>query len=563
VPALGQVPAINDHYQEWLERRALTDDQRDRLLADTAALTEPPTLAIVVPLACEAVMDALPLVESVREQVYPRWRLVLVVTPETASDVRVWAKDLSLADPRIVQVRTPAPTDFGEMADAGIAACDEAWLAVLAPGDRLEPDALAVAALHLGQHPQTDLLYADEDKLDPVSGFRWDPFFKPDWSPDLQLSMDYFGSLVFVRRSLLDRVGGVGAGTPGAEIYDLGLRMAETTERIGHLPKVVLSRASDLDRVARHAREDVPAMAAVRAAVARRRLDATVEAGLQESTWRVRYALREKPGVTVVLPTGGKLQFLRPCLDDLLHKTTYPNLHILILDNSDGDEVASLVATLEKRHPNVRRVPVELKPFNFSALINRGLDHVDTPYLLLLNDDVTVVTPDWIEAMMEHAQRPEVGVVGAKLLYPDGTLQHAGVVLGIYDGTAHLFKLYPGDDPGYFGLPNVVRDYLAVTFACALMRTETLTGIGGLDEEHLPIAFNDVDCCLRVVESGKRVVYTPYATLVHHESVTKTVFAEPSEIGRLRARWGRFIEHDPFYNPNLTRKAEDASLRMD
>jgi GT2 family glycosyltransferase len=225
------------------------------------------------------------------------------------------------------------------------------------------------------------------------------------------------------------------------------------------------------------------------------------------------------------------MQFLRPCLDDLLHKTTYPNLQILILDNSEGDEVAELVAELAEQHPRIRRVPVELQPFNFSALINRGASYVETPYVLLLNDDVTIVTPDWIEAMMEHAQRREVGVVGAKLLYPDGTLQHAGVVLGIYQGTAHVFKLYPGDDPGYFGLPNVVRNYLAVTFACALMRTELVGELGGLDEEHLPIAFNDVDFCLRVIESADASSTPPRRSLPPRIGHEEGFWPNPRRLG--------------------------------
>jgi GT2 family glycosyltransferase len=562
-PALGQVPVINDRYQEWLDRTALTEQQREQLTSKIDAQADSPTLGIVVPLVCDSVRVASVLVDSVRGQIYPTWRLVLVVPLDAPGDLRVWAKDLAVADHRITTVRTAAELSLGGLADAGIDACDAGWLAVIAPGDRLEPQALALAALHLGEHPETDLLYSDEDKQDTASGFRWDPFFKPDWSPDLILSIDYLGPLTFIRRSLLKQVGGLTAAPPGAEAYDLALRATEVTEAIAHLPHVLVSRASDLEYPPDWGVEDEPARAAVRAALKRRNVDATVEPGLQPSSKRVRYALRDTPPVTVLLPTGGKMQFLRPCLDDLLHKTTYPNLQILILDNSEGDEVAELVAELAEQHPRIRRVPVELQPFNFSALINRGASYVETPYVLLLNDDVTIVTPDWIEAMMEHAQRREVGVVGAKLLYPDGTLQHAGVVLGIYQGTAHVFKLYPGDDPGYFGLPNVVRNYLAVTFACALMRTELVGELGGLDEEHLPIAFNDVDFCLRVIESGRRVVYTPHAVLFHHESVTKKVFGQPKEIGRLRSRWGRFIEHDPFYNPNLTLQSEDASLRMD
>ncbi|MFM9105947.1 MAG: glycosyltransferase family 2 protein, partial [Chloroflexota bacterium] len=302
---------------------------------------------------------------------------------------------------------------------------------------------------------------------------------------------------------------------------------------------------------------------ALRRAMERRRLPATVEPGNQPGLWRVRHAIEGNPGVTIVMPSGGKMQFLRPCMDDLINRTTYPNLHILILDNSTGGEVASLVDELLPAFPNLVRVPVDLQPFNFSALINKAIPHIRTEYALLLNDDITVITPGWIEAMLEYAQLPEIGVVGAKLLYPDGTIQHAGVTLGPYDGTGHAFKFFRGDAPGYFGLPDAVCNYLGVTFACALMKTDLLRTLGGLDEDNLPIAFNDVDFCLRAYEAGYRNVYTPHAALVHHESVTKKVIAKPSEIGRLRNRWGRFIERDPYYNRNLTRKGEDGGLRMD
>ncbi|HET7092558.1 MAG TPA: glycosyltransferase, partial [Thermomicrobiales bacterium] len=331
-----------------------------------------------------------------------------------------------------------------------------------------------------------------------------------------------------------------------------------------HVPKLLLSRRTvltpeppELDAAAVAAQR-----AALESAIARRGIDATVEAGISPGRWRVRYGLAATPGVTIVMPSGGKMQYLRPCLDDLIDRTTYPNLHILVLDNSDSFEVAALCDELALRFPRLRREPVELTPFNFSALINRALPFVETPYVILLNDDITVVTPDWVEAMLEHAQRPEVGIVGPKLLYPDGTLQHVGVVLGPFDGTVHAFKQFPGDTKGWFGLPNVIRNYSAVTFACAMMRTSLFQEVGGLDEENLPIAFNDVDFCLRVIEAGYRVVYTPHAVLYHHESVTKKAITNPSEVARLRSRWGHVIAHDPYYSPNLTRLGEDCSLNF-
>jgi GT2 family glycosyltransferase len=204
-----------------------------------------------------------------------------------------------------------------------------------------------------------------------------------------------------------------------------------------------------------------------------------------------------------------------------------------------------------------------LEPFNYSALVNSAIPHVTTALILMLNDDVTVIDPGWLHALVEHAQRPEVGIVGAKLLYPDNTIQHAGVVLGPFGGSVHVFKRLPGDEPGFFDLPNVVRNVSAVTFACAVIDRNVFEVIGDLDEVNLPVAFNDTDFCLRARAAGYEVLYTPHATLHHHESVTKVVIAHPREIEFLRERWGHVIEHDPYYNPNLTRKGEGTGLDME
>lgn len=550
LPPSGEVPAINEQYDAWLERQALSPARVAALATDLVRLPAPPAFGIVVPVPPGE--DAAIVVAGLRDQVYGNWRLYLVTDAAAPEDSRRRLADLAASDQRITLVE--ATGTWGTLAAAG-AAAREPWLAVLPASVRLTPDALAEAALAIGRDPDAAVLYADDDRIDPATGKRFDPFFKPDWSPDLHLALDYLGPFVLYRRDALDAAR-LAEAPVAAERYDLALRATERTSAIRHLPRVLATL---------HATPapDPAARQAVAAALARRGLAADVEAGIRPDLRRVRYPIADAPAVTILMPSGGKLRFLRPCLDDLLHKTDYPNLRILIVDNSDGDDVGNLVADRSRAHPNLRRERVDLKPFNFSALINRGLAFVTTPYVLLLNDDVTVVNPDWLTAMMEHAQRPEVGVVGAKLLFPDGTIQHAGVVLGPYQGTGHLFKLYPGDDPGWFGLPDATREYSAVTFACALLRTEVLREVGGLDEANLPIAFNDVDTCLRIGERGYRVVYTPHAQLVHHESVTKTVVAEPREIGLLRSRWGHVIEHDPFYNPNLTRKGEDASLRWE
>jgi GT2 family glycosyltransferase len=308
--------------------------------------------------------------------------------------------------------------------------------------------------------------------------------------------------------------------------------------------------------------DESSACRAIAESLARREVEATVEPDSTPGRWRVRYALHDQPEVTLVVPTGGKLRFLRPGLESLSRQTTYPNIQFLVIDNSSGDEVAALCAELAATGVAIQREPLPLQPFNFSALINHAIRMVDSPYLVLLNDDMTVITPDWIEAMLEHAQQPGVGAVGCKLLYPDDTIQHAGVVFGPHEGAVHPFRHFPDTHPGYFGIHQVVRNVSAVTFACAMLRRSIFDEVGLLDEVDFRVAFNDADFCLRILDRGYRIVYTPHAVLRHYESATKKTIADPGEVAALRERWSAFIRHDPFYNPNLTRAGENYGLDL-
>ncbi|MDP9364573.1 MAG: glycosyltransferase family 2 protein [Chloroflexota bacterium] len=563
--SIGEVPQINAQYPEWLRRRTPTATDLTGARDAAAALAHQPTIGLTAPVAAEPMDGLARLVDDLRDQVYEAWQLRLVTDPAASQEFRARLDELAESDPRIsvvVAAESGPATAFAE----GMGASAGDYVGWLRGDESFPPLALLDVARLLNEHPDLDVVYGDEDKLDEERRLRWDPFFKPDWSPDLLLSTNYLGSFVLYRRSLLQQIGGLRPGFDGAEAYDLALRATERTERIGHVSSIVVSHrlASTADGVDRPEEAAAAERRAIEAALERRRIAASVEPGAVPHRWRVRYELSDTPPVTIVMPTGGKMHFLRPCLESLLERSSYRNLRFLLIDNSNDDEVAGLVDAVAAARPDlsIRRVPLALKPFNFSAIINHAIPLVETPYLVLLNDDVTVITPDWVEAMLEHAQRPEVGVVGAKLLYPDDTIQHAGVILGPYQGTGHAFKQFAGDYAGYFGLPNVVRNYSAVTFACAMLRRDVFDEVGLLDAENLPIAFNDLDMCLRVRERGYSVVYTPHAVLHHHESVTKTVIADPREIGHLRTRWSHVIERDPFYNPNLTRRAEDFSLDM-
>ena len=296
------------------------------------------------------------------------------------------------------------------------------------------PHALFEVVRALNEAPGTDLIYSDEDKTDDTGEERWDPFFKPDWSPDLLLSNNYICHFGVYRRSLIEAIGGFRSEYDWSQDYDLVLRFTERTDRIVHLPSILYSWRAIPGSTARDmmAKPDAvdAAQRAVDDALRRRGVAGRVEPGYSLGQWRVRYDLRDQPAVTVVIPAGGNMKCLQPCLESVLERSTYPNLHVLVTDDSDGTAVADLCRALGRRHPRLRYRRFRLKPFNYSAINNSAVSVVDTPYVVLLNDDVTVISPDWIEAMLEHAQRPEVGIVGALLLYPDRSLQHAGVIMG-------------------------------------------------------------------------------------------------------------------------------------
>jgi O-antigen biosynthesis protein len=374
------------------------------------------------------------------------------------------------------------------------------------PGDELSPDALYLFAR--AARDGADLVYCDEDALDG-RGLRTDPWFKPGWSPDLLAVRDYIGRAMAFRREL-----------GGGAARDLAAR----AHSIVHVPRVLYHRRGPRD----------------------------------EPAQRVRYVVPPGWHVDILVPSRNPAVLAR-CLESVQARTACRAYSLTVIDNSDGKEVAALAQRFGARYVDWRG-----RPFNYSAMNNAAAAASEAPALLFLNDDTTVIEPGWLEAMAEHAARPEVGAVGAKLLYPDGRIQHAGVAIGIFGVCGHLFKGGPGDGPTYQGLGETVRNVSAVTGACLMTRAEVFRDAGGFDEERFPVAYNDIDLCLRILSGGRRVLYTPHAVLHHHEAYSKPWRQRAPSLAEIRAfqtRWTDYIRHDPFYNPNLTRADESCGLR--
>ena len=499
--------------------------------------------------------------DSMLSQVYPHWELCICGDPHAREILDRYRR----LDERIKVAYPEGETSASGLLGTSLSLSRGEFIGLMEGGDELAPDALFEVVRLLQEHPEADLTYSDVDEIDE-EGNRSDPHFKPDWSPDLLLSGNYISHLSVYRRSLLEEIGGFREGFDGCQDYDLVLRATERTGEIHHIPRVLYHRrrraeapaSSDENRVRESARR------ALSDALERRGFEGSVEDGRLPDRFRVRFEIRGEPRVSIIIPTRDNVSYLSRCLESLERLTTYRNYELLIIDNN-----SRYAETMEYLHSLPHRVIPFREPFNYSRINNFAVSHAAGEYVLLLNDDTEVISGGWLEAMLEHAQRPAVGAVGARLLYPDGRVQHAWVIVGVGSpwepGVAmHSHHFYSSDSPGYAGTLMTTANYSAVTAACMLLRKSVFEEVGGLQEENLPIQFNDVDLCLRIRERGYFVVYTPYAELCHHESVTRGHFSgDRTENLYMREHWGEVMDRDPYYNLNFSRGYGDFNLRAD
>lgn len=521
-----------------------------------------PTVSLVVPVYETPEPILRECIESVRAQVYPHWELCLADDGSRSPHVATVLEAYARADARIRVTRLPANGGIARATNAAVAMATGEFVGFLDHDDVLAPHALGEMALRLGQTPDVDLLYSDEDRLD-TQGRRCNPFFKPDWSPDLLRSVNYLCHFVVVRRSLLTDVGGLREGFEGSQDYELLLRLTEHTARIAHVPGILYHwRASGLSLSQDPRKLQAASAAGVKALsehLARREERAEVEE-VAPTHYRVRYPVRGQPLVSIIVPFKDKPELLR-MLTRSLEKTRYTHYELLLVsNNSVKPETFALLEGLTDSR--IRKLTWDF-PFNYPAINNFAAKHARGELLLFLNNDMEIIDPGWLDELVGQAQRPEVGAVGAKLLFPDGSIQHAGVVVGITGFAGHPFWRLPDTRHWTpFGHADWTRNYLSVTSACVMLRRDVFESLGGYDERFI-VCGSDVDLGLRVVERGLRVVYTPHARLVHHESASRRMDGLPEN-----DFWRSFVAYrpwlrggDPFYNPNLTLQSTDAGLR--
>lgn len=562
-------------YAAWRRQRELTDADRARLRDEANAIIDPPLISILMPVYNTPEVYLKRALESVVRQTYPHWELCIVDDASKAKHVEKMLKKYVAADSRIKLIRRTKNGGISAASNDALEIARGDFSALFDHDDELAEHALSSVARAIVAHPEADMLYSDEDKLE-MDDRHADPFFKPDWAPDYFLTCMYTCHLGVYRTALARQLGGFRTEFDTAQDYDLALRVVAHIQneerakngagsgesaRIRHIADVLYhwrklpgSTATD------HTAKPKAALTAIRAAqsyLERVQRPGVVEQGPSPGLQRVRYQIQGQPKVSIVIPSAGRsttirgetTTFIGHCVRSIRRKSTWNNYEILVVDNDD------MPRELQQELDDLGVVRISFTaPFNLSAKINLGALKADGEFLVLLNDDIEVISSDWIECMLEHAQWPEVGAVGAKLLFPDGRIQHAGVTL-LEGKPYHHFYRWPGHEPGYFGSHILTRNYSAVTGACIMVRTELYQEIGGFDEK-FPLNFNDIDFCLKLREHGLRIVYTPYAQLFHFESVSKTG-CYPEEIEAFTRRWGEKYYTDPYYNPHLATDAID------
>jgi glycosyltransferase involved in cell wall biosynthesis len=534
-----------------------------------------PTISIVVPVYNPDRAFLAAAIESVLAQIYPHWELCLADDQSSQPHVREVLEHYQAQDSRIKVVFREENGHISRASNSALELATGDFVALLDHDDAIAPQALYEVVSYLNAHPNTDMIYTDEDKIDEGDR-RFDPFFKPDWCPDSFLSRMYTCHFGVYRRAIVEQIGGFRVGFEGAQDYDFVLRFTEQIEqagRIAHLPQILYHWRSHAQSTAQNLDSKDYAADAARSAIAEA-LDRRNEPGQVlpsgSGHWIIRYEIVKPGRVTVIIPTRDLADVLDTCLRSIFTLTTYENYEVLIVDNGSVEaKTRELFDRWSAKEPDRFRVIAYDAPFNYSKINNFAVEHSDSPYLLFLNNDTEVIDGDWITAMLEQAQRESIGAVGVTLLYPDDTIQHAGVVLGIGGVAGHSHKTFPHGSGGYVAQLKTINNYSAVTAACLMCRRDAFAAIGGF-EPGLQIAFNDVDFCLKLTEKGYRNVHLPHVVLYHYESKSRgledTIEKQmrfKGEVDYMRDRWGEILDHDPCYSQNLTRVTEDWAIQID
>ncbi|MES9814080.1 MAG: glycosyltransferase [Candidatus Thiodiazotropha sp.] len=512
--------------------------------------------------------------DSVLAQSYENWELCIADDASTRPHIKRVLDEYIRRYKRIKVIYREENGHISNATNSAFSMASGDYVALMDHDDQLADFALYFVAQEIILNPHAEIVYSDEDKLNNEE-VRFDHYFKPDFNPDLMRSHNMICHFGVYKRSLVEKVGGMREGFEGAQDYDLALRCLreiDPRKQVRHIPWILYHWRAIPESTASGGEAKSYAMDAALRAVKDDLEIRGLKADVTESEYidgmiRVRYQLPDsRPLVSIIIPTRNGEKLLRQCIESIRDRSNYKNIEFIIVDNQSDDQ-ATLAYLTELDSQDAIKVLRYDHPFNFSAINNFAVEHASGELLCFMNDDIEVISPDWLGEMVSHGVRPEIGAVGARLWYPDDRLQHGGVVLGLGGVAGHAMKYSSKDNKGYMGRSVLIQNYTAVTAACLLLRRDVFDAVDGFDSEHLAVAFNDVDLCIRIYQAGYYNLWTPYAELYHHESASRGAEDTPEKQKRFSGeaeymleKYGPLLQRDPAYNPNLTRIAEDFSL---
>ena len=564
----------NPYYYGWLLRNYPTTKQLAAMKADCEQFVQAPLFSIIMPVYNPPIPFLRQALDSILQQIYPHWQLCIADDASTNPEIRKVLEEYQQKDSRCQVVFRAQNGHISTASNSALAIATGEYVVLFDHDDLLVPHTLYRAAQVLMENPQVDLLYTDEDKVDE-KGQLHSPYFKPDWSPEMFLSNMYTCHLGAYRRSLVEKIGGFRIGYEGSQDYDLMLRLTEQANQIIHIPEILYHWRIHEPSTAGNSQAKpyafITGKKAIEDTLIRRNTPGKVESLPTSGWYRVRYEVQDRKKVSILLPTRDAAELVDVCLHSIFQKTTYPHFEVLLIDNGSQQATTfQLFATWKQKEPErFQLLPLDI-PYHFPRLNNLAAKEARGDYLLFLNNDTEVISEDWLSGMLEYAQHPFIGAVGVKLLYPNYTIQHAGIVLGLQGTAGHLGKAMHRGEFGYFGRLQAIANCSAVTAACLMCRKQLFEEMNGFDEQ-FQVDFNDVDLCLRMNKKGYRTVFLPHIELFHHESKTRGKTYNTPEKHLLHVKegqaleelWANMIENDPFLNPNLSRKYTDSRIRLE
>lgn len=560
-------------YKKWLELNVPTKEELEKQRKEQHDFPMKPLISVLIPVYNPPLRFLKEAIESVKSQTYSNWQICISDDNSTDAEVINYLKELSLEEDIHVYFRKENGHISKNSNDALSLATGD-FVALFDHDDLLTVDAFFEVVKVINENEEVDFIYTDEDKVDE-KGVLSQPHFKPSFCINNLQTRNYITHLSVIRKSILNEIGGFREGYEGSQDFDLFLRVANRTNKIMHIPKILYHWRMHINSAAMSVNQKPYAYISGEKALEdyfKQKGEVAEVSMLRDmfGFYSVSHKIKKEYTVSILIPSKNQANVLRVCLESIFYKSTYKNFEIIILDNgSDERSFFDLIEEYKNRHPFNFKVLTCNYPFNFSKLINDGVKEATGEMLLLLNNDTEVITPDWIERMVKHSQRDSIGCVGVKLLYKNNTIQHAGVVMGIHGVASHAFLKLNQYDSGYYGFLKVVSDYSAVTGACMMVRKNLFNLVNGF-EEALEVEYNDIDFCLKLKDLGYGNIYLPEVELYHYESLSRgnplknkaTRERHFREIQYMKDKWMAYIEKDPCYSSNLALTNSNFQIRV-